>query len=704
MADKLIPPTEEYIIALKDHLVSTYSGEDSRVREIREHRQLQKKVQLEDKFRVSNIEYRDPAISEEIFAVTNALAAEPPKLTVVPTKSNRGEKGESNATKREHFTMELLRIIGQHPSGHTFQKWADACAGDGGGWSKVVWKKDMWDHVYSVSVSDFNDDVEKDDDGNPVIRKTAAKKQKDAREDAKQEAGPPLEWLPVDVTSVYPLWYGSKLGEIIELQNRPVFEAFMQFRIRRNKEGNIVRLGTDVPSEALGLGVNQEGLPSSIEFIEHWDGKFVTYVVKSVNLKGEPTSAKVKQIEHGYPRVPYFFAPGITMNWWRNIKVGWSISHTKKWLVEYVSYLRTIMEQYAARDILPPLSREFAVESQQFFGKDGEPAPSEDYEPAEIINNFPAGSQLRPITLPTASANITTELALTQQQMDTMSAPRAPAVLQGLEGAGFATNLAIELGNKRYTPFVVSLQQGLADITRFIWAVIKSKVKEDIWLHDETTDPKTKKARGWIALGPKDLGTGVVVNWRLPVDQASTEVIRSRYWHERLQAGTAHFDQAVEAMGDNPDEVRIGKVIDRIRESEWYVELQEQALREEVVDGGLLDQAMEMQQVAETGMLPGGMPPGGAPPGGEGIPPELMAALAGGPPPGGAPPAGPPMAPAGGGLPPGGQVPDVGALSQAAGGGAVTRPKLGLGPPNGSVRGIGPGAVMPTRSATVGKL
>ena len=78
MADKLIPPTEEYIIALKDHLTSTYSGEDSRVREIREHRQLQRKVQLEDKFRVSNIEYRDPAISEEIFAVTNALAAEPP--------------------------------------------------------------------------------------------------------------------------------------------------------------------------------------------------------------------------------------------------------------------------------------------------------------------------------------------------------------------------------------------------------------------------------------------------------------------------------------------------------------------------------------------------------------------------------------------------------------------------------------------------
>jgi len=81
-----------------------------------------------------------------------------------------------------------------------------------------------------------------------------------------------------------------------------------------------------------------------------------------------------------------------------------------------------------------------------------------------------------------------------------------------------------------------------------------------------------------------------------------------------------------------------------------------------------------------------------------------MAALAGGPPPGGAPPAGPPMAPAGGGLPPGGQVSDVGALSQAAGGGAVTRPKLGLGPPNGSVKGIGPGAVMPIRSATVGKL
>ena len=73
-----------------------------------------------------------------------------------------------------------------------------------------------------------------------------------------------------------------------------------------------------------------------------------------------------------------------------------------------------------------------------------------------------------------------------------------------------------------------------------------------------------------MTLGPKDLDDGVKVIWSVNAETPSAELLKARYWGERLTNQTASKDMAVEGMGDNADEVRIGLTIDRIRAHPAY--------------------------------------------------------------------------------------------------------------------------------------
>jgi hypothetical protein len=79
---------------------------------------------------------------------------------------------------------------------------------------------------------------------------------------------------------------------------------------------------------------------------------------------------------------------------------------------------------------------------------------------------------------------------------------------------------------------------------------------------------------------------------------------------EQVTAGFASMDQAIEAQNRNPDEVRYGQTLDRMRASEWYIKMQEQHVTAEIGRGDLLAKAWAASQLAETGVMPG-MPEGG---------------------------------------------------------------------------------------------
>ena len=62
----------------------------------------------------------------------------------------------------------------------------------------------------------------------------------------------------------------------------------------------------------------------------------------------------------------------------------------------------------------------------------------------------------------------------------------------------------------------------------------------------------------------------MLLDWKMDPERPSAKLIEERYWHERVEKGTAGRHQAITEMGSNPDEVDDDRELDRIRQTDWY--------------------------------------------------------------------------------------------------------------------------------------
>ena len=716
-AEDLEPPDLEYLLEQEKRLTEAYTDDDSRIKRMRAVRELKNEIKLPKK--LVDISVHDPTATDEISRVASMLASKPPKLTVKPLDPS--DTAEINATRREKFSEAVMMEAGSRAPGQTtFQLLVDAVVGDGGGWVKFQFNKDVWDYRYSIDPNDAkfqiafdedeaDEDPEDDDDEDTITDDArraflAAKEGRDDEQEevaedasdkpkkqgsitdwaqfnklteaAKRAAGPPFEFTQVDTLTVYPVYQGRRIGEVLEVSERPSSSTFRQYRLERDKEGNIRKRPDIVPQE-LGQpqprGTIRVGQSGVVKFIEHHDSVWSTYAVIGANNSGTSTGEIIQQWKHGYGRPPYFFCPGIWFNYFKNRKCGWSISESKRWLVEYRGFLFTLHANVAARDTFTPLFRKVAP-GPAGVGNNQAPRKDESWDLSLIYEGKP-GEELRPIQFPDVARALREEIAIVSEAIEKLESPRIKADIGGgVEGAGFAIQSLLAEARTRYAPIQQSIERCLKDITRFMWFLIRDKIKEDVWVCDNSAD---SESAGWMHMGPDDLSDMTSLEWHLDPEQASAKLIEARYWHERMKAGTASKDMAVTALGDNPDVVRFEQTMDELRASPWYQDFLQRHILSKANRGDLLKQAAEAEQMAQTGAIPGQppMPPPGAPPavGAPGGGPDQgnMALVAGGV---GAAPAGP-------GAPPG--------------------PGGSAGPPGG-VSGAGAGAIVPSRAAAAG--
>jgi hypothetical protein len=330
-----------------------------------------------------------------------------------------------------------------------------------------------------------------------------------------------------------------------------------------------------------------------------------TYLVVGRNGSGSTTSRVAAQWKHGYGRHPYFFAPGQWMGHWSNRKVGWGVSESKRWLVEYRSYLLTVHAQVVARDSFTPLFRKVDPTAPVHMGNPRTSTTDETWTLGTIYQGNP-GEELIPVQFPQVASSLREELALVSEMIAKLEPARPKNEIGGdMAGAGFAANTMFAEDRKRYAPQQKALENCLEESTRFLWHLTRTKVKEPIWVYRES-----EKDNGWLKAGPDDLTEGVTIRWHLSPEQPTAEILKNRYATERLQNGTWSLDQAIEFMGDNPDEVRVGKYIDKMRSSPWYMHYLESHVLSLASRGDLLLKAKEAEESAMSGGVPGpdGMP------------------------------------------------------------------------------------------------
>jgi hypothetical protein len=640
---ELKAPDETYILDLQTELTDNFRQQDEDIDDARSVREMRVPAMAEadQRYVLVAVDPRDPDITEEAFQQTAMLTLDRPKLQIV---GGEGDTAQTVASKLEHWTEETLWACGTRELGaDTMTQVTDACLNDGGGWSKLLWAADLWGARYGITPPAAGDPTE------------AYQAYDKLTEDAKKKAGPPFVWSYVDPRTVYPQRSGGCLEEILEITEMTMRSAFRKYRLARDKAGDIVpeELGAvDIPWDSHS-GEARSPL-ATVQWVEHWDDTWVTYMVMGRNYRGAPTGHIVKQFKHKYPfGVPYDYAPGLTMSHWRNRKVGWGIGRTKLWLVKYRQYLRAMHAQYVARDLLSPLVTYGDSPATPVGTGDGLPREQADLalHPGEILN-LPPGRQLTRIEYADA-ATLEKHMALVDQAIKDLESPRV-TTLSGMEGAGFAISQVLQYTRTRVGPVRHGLEQLLYGQTEKLWALVRERAQEKVWVFwgggDVGNDQQA--AAEFIGFGPKDLERPMHIQWQVEAQLPTDEMIRARYAHERLAAGTFGKDEAVIYLGDNPDEIRRSIARDEIRASPAYKKWLYSEVFMMAGRGDILQKAQQAEALAAQGQL-AGLPPGGGPSGA----PQPGVFEGGGPGAGG--------------------VPDLGALATAPNGTGANPPQYG---------------------------
>jgi hypothetical protein len=626
---KLKAPSAEYVQNLATDLKDLYIEDDTQIERIRALREMRVPAMAgaDEKYRLVSVDPRDPDIAEESLQQLAMLTMERPKLHL---EAGESDTAQTNASQREKWTTGVLWECGtREPGTDTMNALVDACLNDGGAWAKLLWLPDSWDRRYKIKAP------------KPGAPKADWDSYDAATEEAKKQCGPPFAWVAVDPLTVYPVWGGGNLDEVLEITERPLRSTLRRYRLSLDADGNIVpeELGQPKSEDYTG-----RTLPSSVNVLEHWDDTYATWTLSGTNYHGAPTGTLIKQIKHGYGFVPYDFAPGLWMNYWSNRKVGWGISHTKAWLVQYRAYLRAMHAQYVARDLLSPLVNYGDTSAAPVIGNDGKPRDRDPGPlPGEIVNLGP-GRQLQRIDYPDATT-LEKHMALVDQAISQLESPRV-TTLSGMEGAGFAISQVLSYSRTRVSPISNGLARLLKGQTEKLWALVQTKAKETVYVAQVGDSSRS----GYIGLKPEDFDRAVGIEWEIQQALPTDDMVKARYAHERLAAGTWGQDEAVNYLGDNPDEVRRSKLRDEVRQSPPYKKWALGQVFMMAGRGDILGEAAEAEQLALQGQMTPGLPPGGGAAG----PPQPGVFEGGGPGMGG--------------------VPDLGALAAAPGGVGASPP------------------------------
>jgi hypothetical protein len=602
MARRAAPPPLDAatILRLRAELESQYKTDDMQILAMREVRELKDKIRIDNRY--TDLEVHDATIAEEIARNSATLSLNKPSVacTYPPGGS---EPAEHNTALRELFYEELLEHASKRVEGENARvRCTDMCLGDGGGWKKVLFAKDLWEEGGVYRRRRPNESYAEYDA---------------ATESAKKDVGQPFVIRAIDPLGFYPVRNGTKLVGGLEVQRRPVTQTLLENGLTVGSDGEIASI-----AQATGQPQNKwdsQSLPTTVEFTEYWDEWRCYQVISGIGKNG----FLLDPWEHGYGRPPYFWAPGFMMGHWANRKVGWGIGETKRSSVQYSSFLKTVLGDVAARDAYTPVIHTLGEQSAgqaQLQMKDGKPDWTEDVqlELRSVIREYP-GDEWKVFPVRDTAPALIQAIEYNDKAIQQTLTPRVSSEIGGaggLEGAGFAMTTVLAEAKIGHHPYVQSLEECDEAILDFIDYLIVNKVKGDVWLfappqaEDEKRGRKKRDA-GWLKLGPSDI-SNYPVRRKVTVDpeKPTAKLVEGRYHIEQVNAHMESLDEAIIAQGRNPDQVREDLTKDRIRNSDWYMAKEDQDVAQEMGYGHLLAMSKLAAVVAQTGGLPGLQKPG----------------------------------------------------------------------------------------------
>lgn len=586
------------LMALRASCEQAFLIDDEQIREMRLIRNMEGPIAIDQDLLVApGVMVHDPTVHDEINRVVATMAKHDPDLHIIPGRPS--DTGWERATRLEHWTWETIKVAATRIQGRNalYGAW-DAILADGAAWCKLVYVRDTWEERFGISLKKYRSDAAdkaKASGGDVETALSAAESMWDEdTETAKKRAGPPFTMECCDVASVYPIFDGGKLAEMIEVTYRPRISTLKQY-------------APELIRGHLGQGLSKDEAnnqsASTVEVIEHWDDTTATYLL----MEGGNSGRIIRQFKHGYGRVPYFVAMGRSNNEWRGRKVGHGVAHNKRWLSELRSLLLTLMVQDSIRYASPPVGWEHADTAQPLVGKDGVPVEMKERKISlNRILEMQPGDRLAVFPTQSISPSVMGGLNYISHLEEGLDTPHSSQEVGGaMAGAGFAISQVMAAAKTKQDPFIQSMQQMLTEIIQFMWHLTRTKVKEKVWV-SSTEGTGAMMRTQWLGVGEDDLKSIVGLKVVFDPEDESTKLVKIRALVEMMKAGLMGRDQAMESLGMNPDEVRLSITLDAMREEEWYKALRSQQVLQTLGRGDLLKNSANA--VVKTGQLPG-MPP-----------------------------------------------------------------------------------------------
>lgn len=606
-------PKAERVARKLQHLWRHHKGDRDRLERIRELRNLTRKVNVPARLveftMADGLEYRDATIAEELFVLPAMYVAEPPSLALSPMRDTPATEGLS--TRLEHFTTALLfEDAGRKATGtSTLENMIDATF-EGGGWTTLRLDRDVWASAAALSVSDYQSDPavlkrEKDETDEEYAErkkeyrpKHRAKKYEDAYEDAKKGAGAPIHWLACDSMTLFPEFEGDVLVRMYEVQTRSIYSLADDYGIGIDWENG----GKIVPDDKATVDWEKrfDSVSDAVcQFVQVWDKEWMGYFIRynasfTDDFSGGP--GDLYEIPgytrlHGYNlgRPPYYCSYGWTKNYERGRLCTWSAAEPKRYLCEHLSFLRTVYQHRVIAETIPPVDVETPAGGTALIDPEtGEPLAPVGYELGKE-SYLPPGTTRKPLVFPGDTAGLLREIAMTTQTINGLSPAKAPENIEG--GAGFGMSVAFERDNAKYNPFATSIKRHLTDVTVDAWKLVAS-LDEPVYVH------RTIKgsSAGYVEVRPKDFEVAMRPAWTLHLDSTAASIILERYLAARVQNGSLGRDQMIERLGDNVDEVNHSRAKDRVRDSDFFRQMEESGVAEE---WGVLAKWASLQQGVE---------------------------------------------------------------------------------------------------------
>lgn len=525
----------------------------------------QHSVSIPEAYRATALQVKNPKPFKTVKHWTDTVTKDPPQVNrpAVPTARK--------AATYEKFMEAAWHKMQEDAKRNLYVPFMWSLVANGESWLKIYEQtKSFWAPYYQYSRA-----TAKALDAKGLDEDSRRSEYRRRTEDYKQRPDLlfPIVMEYVSPASIAYLRGSHGLTAVAETKKIPYHEAVATFRKPKDAPWGLVD-GKIVP-EAAGLGIPEGisalGSATELTLTELWLCDEVYYVLEGVNA--EPGhGVLVRSVKHGYgnPQTrclygPYQLAEGIQTDDSDPRFSSLGLLFATQNLHPALDSLLTMRQNGAYLFAFPSLSEDSKpgemTSPEQFQGEDDNEAPDLwNYEPGRKYRN------LRFVDPPKLSVDLNVAINDLRQMVEE-DAPSA--VLGGSPGdSGYQDHQAIWQANLSVNSIIQGAEKCLAESFAFIARIIATKIKEPVHVYGELPPEQGQKSKpGWLTLGPDDLPDGdygCTVTFKS--DNPASNVITTRTQIEMLGATLTDWDSAVEATGQNPDEVELRQMIHQGKE------------------------------------------------------------------------------------------------------------------------------------------